>query len=123
MRIVMGEIRVDGRDGPRVGGAEEMAAFVETRSVTVTIPDLLAIAEDQGKIDNLRIIAGQKKDGRIRMYNSPDSDLWKIMEAASYTLAWRADPGLDRRLDELIALYAAAQDQDGYINQMFMLPS
>jgi hypothetical protein len=42
---------------------------------TVTITDLLAIAEEQGKIDNLRIIAGRKKDGRIRMHNSPDSDL------------------------------------------------
>jgi DUF1680 family protein len=44
------------------------------------------------------------------------------MEAASYTLAWRADPGLDRKLNVLIELYAAAQDKDGYINQMFMLP-
>jgi len=89
---------------------------------TVTIPDLLAIAEGQGKIDNLRIIAGRKKDGRIQQANSPDSDLWKIMEAASYTLACRADPELDRKLDELIELYAAAQDKDGYINQMYMLP-
>jgi len=89
---------------------------------TKTIFDLLEIAEEQGKIDNLRIIARRKKDGRIRPYNSPDSDLWKIMEAASYTLAWRRDPTLERTLDDLIALYAAAQADDGYINQMFMLP-
>lgn len=89
---------------------------------TVTIPDLLVIAENQGKIDNLRIIAGRKKDGRIKTFNSPDSDLWKIMEAASYSLASRPDPETDRKLDELIELYVAAQDQDGYINQMFMLP-
>ena len=88
----------------------------------VTIPDLMEILEDQGKLDNLRIIAGRKKDGRIRAYNSPDSDIWKIMEAASYTLAWRDDPELNRKLDELIALYAEAQAEDGYINQMFMLP-
>ncbi len=88
----------------------------------VTIPDLLTIAEEQGKLDNLRILAGRKRDGRIRTYNSPDSDLWKIMEAASYTLAWRRDPKLEQTLDELIALYAAAQAGDGYINQMFMLP-
>ncbi len=43
---------------------------------------MLAIAEEQGKIDNRRIIAGRKKDGRIRVYNSPDSDIWKIMESA-----------------------------------------
>jgi len=88
----------------------------------VTVPDLFDLLESQGKIDNLRIIAGRKKDGRIRSYNSPDSDIWKIMEAASYTLAWRQDAELDRKLDELIELYAEAQADDGYINQMFMLP-
>jgi len=87
-----------------------------------TIPDVLKIAEQQGKIDNLRIIAGRKKTGRIRVYNSPDSDIWKIMEAASYTLAWRDDPELEHTLDELIALYAEAQAEDGYINQMYILP-
>jgi len=89
----------------------------------VTIPDLLAIAEEQGKIDNVRIVAGRKKDGQIRIYNSPDSDVWKIMEAASYTLAWRRDPKLEQQLDELIDLYAAAQAPDGYINTMYMLPA
>jgi len=88
----------------------------------VTIPDVLSIAEEQGKIDNLRIIAGRKKEGRIRHYNSPDSDIWKIMEAASYTLAWRRDPKLESQIDKLIELYASAQADDGYINQMFMLP-
>jgi len=88
----------------------------------VTIPDLLAIAEKQGKIDNVRLVAGRKKAGRTRMYNSPDSDLWKIMEAASYTLAWRRSTKLEEKLDELIDLYAAAQAPDGYINTMFMLP-
>ena len=29
----------------------------------VTIPDLMEILEDQGKLDNLRIIAGRKKRG------------------------------------------------------------
>ena len=81
---------------------------IET-SQDVTIPDLLAIAEEQGKIDNVRLVAGRKKTGRIRMYNSPDSDIWKIMEAASYTLAWRPSAKIEEKLDELIDLYAAAQ--------------
>ena len=88
----------------------------------VTIPDLLAIAEEQGKIDNVRLVAGRKKTGRIRMYNSPDSDIWKIMEAASYTLAWRPSAKIEEKLDELIDLYAAAQASDGYINTMFTAP-
>ena len=43
----------------------------------VTIPDLMEILEDQGKLDNLRIISARKNEGRIRAYNSPDSDIWK----------------------------------------------
>ena len=43
----------------------------------VTIPDLMEILEDQGKLDNLRIIAGRKNEGQIRAYNSPESDIWK----------------------------------------------
>jgi hypothetical protein len=86
------------------------------------IYDLFKIAEEQGKIDNLRILAGQKKDGKIKLFVAPDSDLWKIMEAASYSLAWKSDPKLESKLDELIELYAGAQADDGYINQIFMLP-
>ena len=41
----------------------------------VTIPDLMEILEDQGKLDNLRIISARKNEGRIRAYNSPDSDI------------------------------------------------
>jgi hypothetical protein len=37
----------------------------------------MEILEDQGKLDNLRIIAGRKNERRIRVYNSPDSDIWK----------------------------------------------
>jgi DUF1680 family protein len=86
-----------------------------------TIYDLFKIAEEQEKIGNLRILAGDK-EGKIKLFVAPDSDLWKIMEAASYTLAWKRDAALERKLDEMIALYAAAQAEDGYINQIFMLP-
>ena len=86
-----------------------------------TIYDLLKIAEEQGKIDNLRILAGEKK-GKIKLFVAPDSDLWKIIEAASYSLAWKHDAALESKIDELIELYAAAQADDGYINQIFMLP-
>ena len=87
-----------------------------------TIYDLFKIAEEQGKIDNLRILAGRKKDGKIKLFVAPDSDLWKIMEAASYSLAWKRNSRLEAVLDELIELYAEAQADDGYINQIFMLP-
>jgi len=86
-----------------------------------TIPDLLKLAENQGKVDNFAIVAGKKK-GEIRLHNCPDSDVYKLLEAASYTLSWRGDPDLERRIDEIIGLIAAAQADDGYLNTQYMLP-
>jgi len=86
-----------------------------------TIPHLLQIAKRTGKLDNFAIVAGKKK-GKIALHLCPDSDVYKILEAASYSLAWKRDPRLDSRVDELIALIADAQADDGYLNTQFMLP-
>lgn len=86
---------------------------------TRTIPDLLKMAE--GRIRNFAIIAGQEQ-GKLMLANSPDSDLYKILEAAAYSLAWRPDPALDRQVDEIVAKIAAAQAEDGYLNTQYMLP-
>jgi DUF1680 family protein len=48
-----------------------------------------------------------------------DSDVAKWIEAASYSLAAHPDADLDALLDEAIALIAAAQHPDGYLNTWF----
>ena len=48
-----------------------------------------------------------------------DSDLYKALEAASYSLAIHPDPALEKQLDEIIATLAAAQQPDGYLNSYF----
>ena len=88
---------------------------------SVTLPDLFDLAENQGKLDNFRIVAGTK-EGTIRLYNAPDSDVYKLIEAAAYTLAWRDDPALSERLDAIIADVAGAQQPDGYLNTQYTLP-
>lgn len=98
--------------------------FWNERILTVqskTIPDLLKMAREGGWIDNFLIIAG-KKQGKITLKNSPDSDLYKILEAASYSLVWKRDQGLERELDDIIAIIASAQDKDGYLNTQYQLP-
>ena len=50
-----------------------------------------------------------------------DSDAYKWLEAAAYTLANRSDSALERNADELIDLIAAAQDEDGYLNTAFTI--
>jgi DUF1680 family protein len=49
-----------------------------------------------------------------------DSDVAKWIEAASYLLAAGPDAWLEEKTDELIALLAAAQQEDGYLNTYFL---
>ena len=98
--------------------------FWNDRIMTVqskTIPDLLKMAKEGGWIDNFLIISG-KKQGKITLKNSPDSDLYKILEAASYSLAWRKDTQLEKEIDDLIGIISLAQDKDGYLNTQYQLP-
>jgi DUF1680 family protein len=44
-----------------------------------------------------------------------DSDVYKVLEGASYALAVRPDPKMSAYLDSLIARFAAAQEPDGYL--------
>jgi hypothetical protein len=80
----------------------------------VTIPHLARQNEETGRVDNFRKAAGQM-EGPFVGYRFNDSDVYKSIEAASYALAQTYDPALDAELDELIALVAASQMDDGYI--------
>jgi len=48
-------------------------------------------------------------------YPFDDTDLYKVIEGASYTLSVHPDPKLDAYVDGLIAKIAAAQEPDGYL--------
>lgn len=50
-----------------------------------------------------------------------DSDAGKWLEAAAYSLAAHPDKQLEQQCDELIALIAAAQDKDGYLDTRFTI--
>jgi len=43
------------------------------------------------------------------------SDLYKVMEGAAYLLMLERDPVLERKMDEIIAIIADAQKDDGYL--------
>lgn len=80
----------------------------------VTVPFALDKNEETGRVDNFRKAAGLMKGAyQGKRYN--DSDIFKAMEAASYTLMLKPDPALDQRLDDLIAIIAKAQEPDGYL--------
>ena len=70
--------------------------------------------EETGRIDNFAKAAGLMK-GEFRGIPFDDSDVYKVIEGAAYSLALAPDPQLDKYLDELIAKIAAAQEPDGYL--------
>jgi DUF1680 family protein len=53
--------------------------------------------------------------GDFRGIRYDDSDVFKVIEGASYTLTLRPDPDLDKYLDDLINKIKAAQEPDGYL--------
>jgi DUF1680 family protein len=80
----------------------------------VTIPHIMRENETTGRVDNFRKAARQMSGAYSgRRFN--DTDIYKIVEAASLSLKAHPDAALDRKVDELIALIAAAQEPDGYL--------
>ncbi len=86
---------------------------IETNS-NVTIPYCFEKCEETHRIDNFAI-AGGLMEGTFEGIRYNDSDVFKIMEGAAYSLQQKYDAELDKYLDDLIAKVAAAQEDDGYL--------
>ena len=71
-------------------------------------------SEETGRISNFAR-AGKLEAGPFKGIPFDDSDVYKIVEGAAYTLATHPDPKLGAYLDALIAKMAAAQEPDGYL--------
>ncbi len=80
----------------------------------VTIPYCFEKCEETHRIANFAI-AGELMEGTFEGIRYNDSDVFKIMEGAAYSLQQKYDPELDKYLDDLIAKIAAAQEADGYL--------
>lgn len=80
----------------------------------VTIPYDFEKCEETKRIQNFEIAAGMK-EGDFVGIRFNDSDVFKIMEGAAYSLANHPDPELEKYLDDLIAKVAGAQEADGYL--------
>lgn len=82
---------------------------------TVSIPSAFRECEKNGRFDNFAIAAGLKKGKHRGDFPFDDTDPYKIIEGASYSLAVKYDPQLDHYLDSVISIIAAAQEPDGYL--------
>src|SRR5579859_5493370 len=95
------------------------APRIETNR-TVTIPFAFEQCEKSGRMNNFdraaKALRGQElTDRKPPPYPFDDTDPYKVLEGASYTLAATPDPVLQDYLDALIAKIGLAQEPDGYL--------
>jgi uncharacterized protein len=76
--------------------------------------------EETGRITNYLKAAG-KMEGKFEGIYFNDSDVYKVLEGAAYSLADRRDPELEKQVDDIVAKIAAAQQPNGYLNTYFTL--
>jgi DUF1680 family protein len=81
----------------------------------VTIPIAIDQSTTSGRIKNFDIAAGIEEGKFCSEYPFDDTDIYKIIEAASYSLQTFPDSKLEAYLDSLIAKVAGAQEKDGYL--------
>ena len=81
----------------------------------VTIPIAIDQCYKTGRVQNFKIAAKLAKGKFQSEYPFDDSDIYKIIEGASYSMQTNFEPKLSARIDTLISLIAAAQEPDGYL--------
>jgi uncharacterized protein len=86
----------------------------------VTIPFAFQKCEETGRVENFnRAAAALKgetiKDKKLPGYPFDDTDVYKVIEGAAYTLSVQPDAKLESYIDGLIEKIAAAQEKDGYL--------
>ncbi len=86
----------------------------------VTIPFAFKKEEETGRVDNFIRAAEALRGETFENHKPPgypfdDSDVYKVIEGASYTLSVHPDAKLEAYVDGLIAKIGAAQERDGYL--------
>lgn len=85
------------------------------KNASITIPIAFGYCESTGRVKNFEIAAGLDTGKFQTIYPFDDSDVFKIIEGASYSLQTFPDPKLEAYLDTLIHKISLAQEPDGYL--------
>jgi DUF1680 family protein len=81
---------------------------------TVTIPASFERCESTGRVKNFQM-AAERKGKFCTTYPFDDTDIYKTIEGASYSLALHPDKKLDHYVDSMITIIGRAQEPDGYL--------
>jgi DUF1680 family protein len=84
-------------------------------AVQHTIPFSFRKCEETGRIDNFVFAGGIRKGQFQGSFGFNDSDLYKIMEGAAYSLMLEEDQEMEAYLDTLVYYLSEAQEEDGYL--------
>lgn len=81
---------------------------------TVTIPASFARCENTGRVKNFEMAAA--RSGKFcTKFPFDDTDIYKTIEGASYSMAVHPDAKLNAYVDSLITIIGKAQEPDGYL--------
>lgn len=81
----------------------------------VTIPLAFSKCEETGRYENFVKAANPSDDYQVGGLSFDDTDVYKTIEGASYLLQTYPDKKLEKYIDSLVVIMAAAQEPDGYL--------
>ncbi len=85
-----------------------------------SLPHNFKWCRQTGRLSNFAK-AGKLQEGEFEGIYFNDSDVYKVLEGASYSLQAHPDADLEKQTDEVIASIAAAQQANGYLSTFFTI--
>lgn len=81
----------------------------------VTIPLAFSKCEETGRYENFVKAAHPSESYKVEGLSFDDTDVYKTIEGASYSLQTYPDKKLQKYIDSVLVIVAAAQEPDGYL--------
>lgn len=81
----------------------------------VTIPLAFSKCQETGRYDNFVKAAHPSEDYKVEGFSFDDTDVYKTIEGASYSMQTFPNKKLDKYIDSVLTIVAAAQEPDGYL--------
>lgn len=81
----------------------------------VTIPLAFSKCEETGRYDNFYKAAHPSSEYKVGGLTFDDTDVYKTIEGASYSMQTYPDKKLEKYIDSVLTVVAAAQEPDGYL--------
>lgn len=81
----------------------------------VTIPLAFSKCEETGRYENFVKVAHPSDTYKVEGFSFDDTDVYKTIEGASYSLQTYPDKKLQKYIDSVLVIVAGAQEPDGYL--------